>query len=36
MEQNFLRYEGKGEVPNQIHSYLSTNFKELRKLVAPI
>jgi hypothetical protein len=32
LEQNFLRYDGKGEVPNQIHSYLSTNFKELRKL----
>jgi len=33
LEQNFLRYDGKGEVPNQIHSYLSTNFKELRKLL---
>jgi DNA modification methylase len=32
LEQNFLRYEGKGEVPSQIHSYLSTNFKELRNL----
>jgi DNA modification methylase len=32
MEQNFLRYDGKGEVPNQIHSYLSTNFKELRNM----
>jgi len=32
LEQNFLRYDGKGEVPNQIHSYLSTNFKELRNL----
>ncbi|MFH1740401.1 MAG: DNA methylase, partial [bacterium] len=32
MEQNFLRYDGKGEVPSQIHSYLSTNFKELRNL----
>jgi len=32
LEQNFLRYDGKGEVPNQVHSYLSTNFKELRKL----
>lgn len=30
--QNFLRYDGEGEVPSQIHSYLSTNFKELRKL----
>jgi hypothetical protein len=32
LEQNLLRYDGKGEVPNQIHSYLSTNFKELRNL----
>ena len=28
LEQNFLRYDGKGEVPSQIHSYLSSNFKE--------
>ncbi len=32
LEQNFLCYDGKGNVPNQIHSYLSTNFKELRNL----
>ncbi len=32
LEQNFLRYDGKGEVPSQIHSYLSTNYKELRNL----
>jgi len=32
LDQNFLRYDGKGEAPNQIHSYLSTNFKELRNL----
>lgn len=32
VRQNFLRYDGTGDVPNQIHSYLSTNFKELRKL----
>ncbi len=32
LEQSFLRYDGKGEAPNQIHSYLSTNFKELRNL----
>jgi DNA modification methylase len=32
LEQNFLSYDGKDEVPNQIHSYLSTNFKELRNL----
>ena len=30
--QNFLRYYGNGEVPSQIHGYLSTNFRELRKL----
>ena len=32
LEQNFLRYDGKGDIPSQIHSYLSTNFKELRNL----
>ena len=32
LEQNYLRYDGKSEVPSQIHSYLSTNFKELRNL----
>jgi DNA modification methylase len=32
LEQNFLRYDGRDEVPSQIHSYLSTNFKELRNL----
>jgi len=32
LAQNFLWYDGKGEVPSQIHSYLSTNFKELRNL----
>ena len=30
LEENFLCYHGKGEVPSQIHSYLSTNFKDLR------
>ena len=32
LEQNFLRYDGAGEVPSQIHSYLSSNFRELRNL----
>jgi DNA modification methylase/predicted RNA-binding Zn-ribbon protein involved in translation (DUF1610 family) len=32
LAQNFLCYEGKGPVPSQIHSYLSSNFKECRKL----
>ena len=32
LAQNFLRYDGAGEVPSQIHGYLSTNFKELRNL----
>lgn len=31
LEQNFLRYDGRGEVPSQIHSYLSTNWPDLRK-----
>lgn len=32
LEQNFLRYDGKGDVPSQIHTYLSTNYRELRRL----
>jgi DNA modification methylase len=32
LEQNFLRYDGKGLVPEQIHAYLSTNWKDLRNL----
>jgi len=32
LEQNFLRYSGQEDVPSQIHSYLSSNFKELRNL----
>jgi predicted RNA methylase len=32
LSQNFLCYDGDGEVPSQIHSYLSTNFKDLRNL----
>lgn len=32
LNQNFLCYDGKDDVPEQIHSYLSTNWKELRNL----
>ena len=32
LDQNFLHYRGAGEVPSQIHAWLSTNFKELRGL----
>jgi DNA modification methylase len=32
LTQNFLCYDGKGEVPSQIHSYLSTNWPEMRNL----
>ena len=32
LEQNFLPYDGKGKVPEQIHSYLSTNWKDMRNL----
>ncbi len=32
LRQNFLMYDGEGEVPSQIHSYLSSNYKELRNL----
>jgi hypothetical protein len=32
LEANFLRYDGAGEVPSQIHRYLSTNYHDLRSL----
>lgn len=32
LNENFLRYDGFGEVPSQIHSYLSSNYKDLRNL----
>lgn len=32
LEDNFLQYDGTGDVPSQIHSYLSTNHKDLRSL----
>lgn len=32
LNQNFLCYDGKEPVPEQIHAYLSTNWKELRNL----
>lgn len=32
LEQSFIKYDGEGPLPPQIHSYLSTNFKEFRKL----
>ena len=32
LRQNCIHYDGTGSVPSQIHSYLSTNFKELRNL----
>jgi 16S rRNA G966 N2-methylase RsmD len=32
LRYNCIHYEGSGPVPSQIHSYLSTNFKELRNL----
>lgn len=31
LEQNFLRFDGTGSVPEQIHAYLSSNWPELRK-----
>jgi hypothetical protein len=30
LEENFLCYEGEGEVPSQVHSYLSSNWPDLR------
>lgn len=32
LNQNFLCYDGKSPVPEQIHAYLSSNWKELRNL----
>ncbi|MEZ5277098.1 MAG: hypothetical protein R3F07_12010 [Opitutaceae bacterium] len=32
LNQNFLCYSGDGKVPEQIHAYLSTNWKDLRNL----
>ena len=32
LNQNFLKYDGFGDVPSQIHSYLSTNWQEMRNL----
>lgn len=32
LEQNFIRYDGTGPVPEQIHAYLSSNWKEMRNL----
>jgi len=32
LEQNFLCYDDKSKVPEQIHGYLSTNWKDMRNL----
>ena len=32
LNQNFLCYDGKEDVPSQVHSYLSSNWPELRNL----
>lgn len=32
LEDNFLRYDASGDVPSQIHNYLSSNFHDLRNL----
>lgn len=32
LEDNFLQYDGHSDVPSQVHSYLSTNHKDLRGL----
>lgn len=32
LSQNFLCYDGKGPVPEQIHAYLSSNWKDMRNL----
>ncbi len=30
LEENFLHYDGTGDVPSQIHAYLSSNYKDYR------
>jgi hypothetical protein len=30
LEDNFLRYDGSADVPSQVHTYLSSNFHDLR------
>ncbi len=32
LDENFICYDGKGDVPSQIHGYLSSNMKESRNL----
>lgn len=32
LDENFLKFDGGGPVPSQIHAYLSSNWKELRNL----
>lgn len=32
LEENFIQYDGVGSVPSQIHSYLSSNWQDLRNL----
>lgn len=32
LQQNFLSYDGNGPVPEQIHAYLSSNWKDMRNL----
>jgi hypothetical protein len=32
LEQNFLKFDGEGDVPAQIHTYLSSNWREMRQL----
>ena len=32
LDENFLRYDGTGEVPSQVHAYLSTNYHTMRNL----
>lgn len=32
LRENFIEYDGKGSVPSQIHSYLSTNYRQYRSL----
>jgi hypothetical protein len=32
LQESFIRFDGGGDVPSQIHAYLSSNFREMRGL----
>lgn len=32
LDENFIMFDGRGNIPSQVHTYLSSNFRELRNL----